>query len=236
MSRFPLACLVALSTILPASARAALLTQTPTSFGTQSTLFLTPNATPTLGLGMLAAGNDGRYPASMSNAATKFAIGTALPVGATITSAILSFTADYAFAPTGGSGPLTLAVSGSKSSTTTLSLADFGTETGNAGTVSVPQIQLGGTPISFSLDVTALVAATYATGSNAVLFQYDNLTLQTTVDLAPFQGAGSAPTLSIQFTPAAVPEPASALLLIAGVGLGIGGFAASRRDRTKCPE
>lgn len=228
MRRFPLACLVAIATALPVSARAALLTETPTSSASQ---FVTRNPPGrTLQSGELVTGIDGRSSGSTVSAATKFTLATALPAGATITSATLSFAVIGAFESGGSATSFTLAISEGTSASTTVSLSDFDTADDGGQVVTLPQTFPGSSPPNlFSFDVTGLIQRDYAANSAAFLVEFDDLTTQSSVQIAESSSTeGPAPTLAIQFTPAAVPEPASAVLL--GLGLVGAGCGAIRRS------
>lgn len=223
MPRPPLALLVVAALAAASPARAAFLIQTPTSLASDYNPGPFNGGTPYIDPTRILAGNDGRS-GIVSVAGAKFTLASALPAGATITGATISFAVTQvlgvAVAPTAA----VLTISGSASATTGLALSDFVPPTSLIGQSTLPVFAAGSPPVSLSFDVTSLIASAYLSGSVAAFFRFDDLTQNSNIAIGPYQGPSSPPpTLTIQFTPAAatVPEPSSvALVLIGGVVLG----------------
>lgn len=154
------------------------------------------------------------------DALAKFALAP-LPFGATIDRATVQITV---FATSGAGtagGFLPFDVSGFGAGAGPIALGDFRTPTANLGWVTTSASVL---PITYSVEVTALVRLLTSTGSASLAVQFDTATTST---LATFDRPGGGldspyrPTLAVTYTPrnAAVLEPASAALVVAGLGL-----------------
>ncbi len=238
------ATIAALLILTAAVARADFLTETAYDYGIHTTGYnlLPPFPPPFVSYTAGALGGpdiDAAQTASYTSTGFKFALGSALPSGASITSATLSL-AVVKTDPIGGrrDGPLILDVAGFGSSPGALKLADFaqGFPSPNVGRdpnlpVFIGSTYPGGLVVE-TFNVTSLLGSTLAAGSSSVLFQLD---LEFASYAIFFGGPNDAnpanrPTLVISYA-SAVPEPASALLCLVGLGGALIAVRAARSPR-----
>ena len=171
--------------------------------------------------GNLPTYRDLRGTGSFSDGSIKFALGSALPAGQTIVSASLTLNVALSFATLAGQAP-TLAVAGFATTMNPISLADFDQPwmaLGSQSVVSNLGRNLSNVPTALVYDVTGFLQSLQNAGVAAAGFQVDNLT-NGLVIISPFDDPtlGNQPSLSIIYA-ASVPEPMSAVLMAAGLGI-----------------
>jgi hypothetical protein len=209
-------------------ADAAFLSESATAIGTLTV----SNAAGPSPLGSLAPGGaslltfaDGRGGGTYSTDLLKFDL--APLAGASIASATFDFAVSAAQATF---GTPELFVGGSGSSRAAVTLADFpalGTIEGGTllgGTGALPGFVTA--PLAFHLDVTAFVRQVSASGAGyAAFLAYSGSPVMMFGDTPGTAAAGLRPGLSVTFTPAAVPEPGSVVLVTMGIVLACGRVA-----------
>lgn len=219
----PTLLVLALALILgPSLAPAAIVSELAYDYGLR--VANTTTAPPTFSFeakpARFVAGNDSRAQVA-TDVAYKFALGQALPSGATIASATLSFGVISSQASLTNSATVTLDVMGSAGTGGALALGEFGPDylgnSANIGTATVPvNIGMGLPAALLSYDVTSLVRVLAAAGAASLVVQVDDATGGTNAYFAAPGDANPAlrPTLTINF--ATVPEPGSLALLAVG--------------------
>lgn len=218
----------ALTLIAPAVADAAIITEDAFSFATRKGPVGTipPGTTPAYYLDptTLQASTVSQYGGVPFSGAVKFSLdGLA---GQTITSAYLGLTAGFTQTNSIGNPtqPLGVVVQALSAAGTPVGLADFLLPSATIATVNVAPNSITAQPIS--VDVTSFVNALIAAGFDDVEFRVDLATTNSgsvLFDLPSNVAAPGRPVLLVN----AIPEPASAALLAAG--LVVAGLRRARR-------
>ncbi len=208
-----LACVLA---VLPSLARADFASEGAIDAeGRNSMNFNFP--TPTYGFfSSLVVGRDGRGAGNDNDAAVKFFLGSVIPPGYRITSAILTINVAQSQSTGGGGDTTSFTVAARGTSSGPLTLDEFLLSATTLATQSVP-LGIGSPngpypPISF--DVTSVLGSLLATGAAAVDFQFDPVFGGSNSMLSGMNDAVAAnrPNLLITYS-AAIPEPSSKTLM-----------------------
>jgi hypothetical protein len=207
--------------------QAGTIVEAPSTVGT---LMVTNAATPTptemltLGGATLINSFDGRQNGQYADSIFKFALPSLAP-GDVITSATFAFTVESAQQVI---DPPSLDVGGFGSNSSTVTIPEFSVSTTSVGTTgTIPSSPPMVTPYSF--DVTSLLLSLLAGSSDVGFLTSVPLTSNVTIYGDDSSNPASVrPSLTITYSSAAVPEPASCVLAALGL-LGVVGFQRLRR-------